>query len=235
MATRKRQYHPGDAANAFVRVLLSDAGKLAGGLDDEQWKRTLECFDHRCAYTDEPLTQDNMVQDHAIPINRHHCGLHRYGNVVPATRKANEEKSGKHFQHFLVDDPERLQKIKDFMAKARYCEETKPFQGLQAYCQTQYEVIVALCKTNADYLKMLMPKLDKHAHEQERGGSGGKGEPRLKRKATMTDLAEDCIRKDFTNEKTLEIVKREFPQLRTTIRGIQSIRSRMRQDDKNIP
>lgn len=45
---------------------------------------------------------------------------------------------------------------------------TRPFQGLQAYCQTQYEVIVTLCKTNADYLKMLMPKLEKHAHEQER-------------------------------------------------------------------
>ena len=67
MATRKRQYHPGDAANAFVRVLLSDAGELAGGLDDEEWNSTLDFFDHRCAYTGEPLTEDSAEQEHAIP------------------------------------------------------------------------------------------------------------------------------------------------------------------------
>lgn len=234
MATRKRQYKPGDAANVFVRVLLSEAGELAGGLDDEEWAKTLEFFGHRCAYTGEELTEDSAEQEHAIPINRHHCGLHLYGNVVPSTRKANEDKGGKHFEHF-VDDHERLQKIKEFMAKAEYYERAKPFEGLQAYCQTQYDVIVALCKTNADYLKMLLPKLERHTHDQEGVDGGGTSEPHLRRKATMTALAKDCIRERFNDQKTLEIVKKEFPELRTDIRGIQSIRSRMRGHDKSIP
>lgn len=43
--------NPSDAANAFVRVLLNEAGKLAGGISKQQWEDTLEYFGHRCAYT----------------------------------------------------------------------------------------------------------------------------------------------------------------------------------------
>lgn len=153
MATRTRQYTPNDAANIFVRVLLSDAGKLAGGLSKEQENQTLEFFENCCAYTGEPLNinEDNKAWDwdHAIPINQDYCGLHLYGNVVPATKNANGDKRDLHYRDF-VSDAVRLQKIECFMAQAGYHERAQPFRGLQAYCRTQYEVIKGLCKANTD-------------------------------------------------------------------------------------
>ena len=163
MAKKMRSNNPGDAANAFVRVLLSDAGELAGGLDAKQWDETLEFFGCRCAYTGKSVTKASAVQEHAIPINRDHCGLHLYGNVVPATEEANRKKGNKHYRDFINDpaaeklgfNSARLQKIEDFMAEKRYCEKAKPFQGLPEYCKSQYEVIKALCKINKDYLRGL--------------------------------------------------------------------------------
>ena len=156
MAKRMRSNNPGDAANAFVRVLLSDAGELAGGLDAKQWDKTLEFFDYRCAYTGESVTKDSAVQEHAIPINRDRCGLHLYGNVVPATKLANTDKRNRDYRDYLKDkDVDRLKKIEDFMEMTGYYTRAKPFQDLPAYCQTQYEVIKVLCNINKDYLRKL--------------------------------------------------------------------------------
>ena len=47
MAKQTRRWNPGDAANVFVRVILSDAGAMLGGLEDDEWRRTLEWFDNR--------------------------------------------------------------------------------------------------------------------------------------------------------------------------------------------
>lgn len=237
MTTKKRQYHPGDAANIFVRVLLSEAGKLAGGLNNEQWVKTLKFFDNCCAYTGKPLTEDDTEQEHAIPINRDHCGLHLYGNVVPATREANSEKGNKHYREFVKDDAAR-QKIEDFMAEAGYHERAKHFQGLQAYCWTQYEIIKALCKANTDYIRMLLPEGLRSEREKvkrsitmetdEDGDDLSSTEYK-----TIQSLAKACIRKNFRDEEILELV--ESKKQKTTIGTIQSIRSRMRQHDKGIP
>ena len=42
MAQQTRKWNPGDAANVFVRVILSDAGARLGGLTDEEWQETLD-------------------------------------------------------------------------------------------------------------------------------------------------------------------------------------------------
>ena len=84
----------------FVRVVLSDAGELLGGLSEDEWCQTLDFFNHRCAYTGEKLGADG-VRDHAVPVNRTHCGLHLYGNVLPTTRAANSEKGGQHWREFV--------------------------------------------------------------------------------------------------------------------------------------
>lgn len=164
MAKRIRSSNPGDVANAFIRVLLSDAGELAGGLDDKQWDETLKFFCYRCAYTGESVTKDSAVQEHAIPINRDHCGLHLYGNVVPATSSANSEKASQHYRDYLKDK-DRLKKIEDFMEMAEYHKRAEIFQHLPAYCQAQYEVIKALCKSNKDYLRTLVEGLTKQDHD----------------------------------------------------------------------
>ena len=37
MARQTRRWNPGDAANTLVRVILSDAGALLGGLTEREW------------------------------------------------------------------------------------------------------------------------------------------------------------------------------------------------------
>ena len=73
MAQQTRKWNPGDAANAFVRVILSDAGTMLGGMKDDEWEKTLAWFAGRCAYTDETLVDGHVDRDHAIPMNRTHC------------------------------------------------------------------------------------------------------------------------------------------------------------------
>ena len=45
MAKETRRWNPGDAANTFVRVILSDAGARRGGLTETEWDETLKWFD----------------------------------------------------------------------------------------------------------------------------------------------------------------------------------------------
>ena len=210
---KKRQYNPGDAANLFVRVLLSHAGELAGGLTDEQWDSTLDFFDCRCAYSGEQLTKDSAEQEHAIPINRRHCGLHLYGNVVPATKKENQKKRDLHYRDY-IDDPARLQKIEDFMEASGYLERAKPFRGLQAYCGAQYETITALCDVNESYLKKLL------------ADSGYETLAAREGRPSVGDLVLSLVKENpsMPNEEVAERVRNELGS-KTTRDSVSSIKS----------
>ena len=48
MAQQTRKWNPGDAANAFVRVILSDAWTMLGGVNEAEWQKTLAWFRARC-------------------------------------------------------------------------------------------------------------------------------------------------------------------------------------------
>ena len=157
MAQQMKRWNPGDAANAFVRVILSDAGARLGGLTETEWDKTLLRFDWRCAYTGEALVDGRMDRDHAIPMNRTHCGLHLYGNVLPATKEANRQKAGKHYRDF-VEDPDRLERIESFVRESGYWEQVSVFGDLQRYCEAQYRSIDALCRVNRQYLDSLLPE-----------------------------------------------------------------------------
>ncbi len=156
MTRRIRSPNPGNAANIFIRVLLSEAGALVGGLTTDQWTSTLEFFENSCAYTGEPLVKGKTDKDHAIPMSREFCGLNLYGNVVPATKAANNAKGGKHFREF-VTDPARLARIEAFMKQAEYEEKAAVFGDLQRYCEAQYDAIDAMCRVNKRYLQSFIP------------------------------------------------------------------------------
>lgn len=246
MAKQKRQHNPGDAANAFIRVLLSEAGRLAGGLTDSEWECTLAYFDHCCAYTGEPLTKENTQQEHAIPINQDSCGLHLYGNVVPATQGANRSKGNKHYKEFLKDYPHRLHRIEQFMEDTRYHERTKPFDDIRLFCQAQYKLITSLCEANKEYLEKLMGPTTSRGHESDGADPNRVNESDSTtvkmghdnwdpKPGTIGALAKDCITKGFSNEETLECVRNGFPKSRTKTRDISWYRWRMRKADRSIP
>ena len=170
MARQTRRTNPGDAANAFVRVILSDAGAMLGGLTEEEWGKTLEWFHGRCAYTGDKLDEGELERDHAIPMNRAHCGLHLYGNVVPATKDANRRKAGKHYREF-VEEEDRLECIDEFLRTSLYWERVADFGDLQRYCDAQYRVIDALCRVNRKYLASLRPAVEDTDEETETNGT----------------------------------------------------------------
>ena len=145
----------GDAANLFVRVLLTDASIVMGALTEEEWKKTLEWFKGRCAYTGEALAAADTVKDHAVPINKLHCGLHLYGNVVPTTETTNQRKGSKHYREFLDGNPAMLERLEGFIEESDYRERAETFGDLSGYCQTQYEVVKSLCEANRGYLQGL--------------------------------------------------------------------------------
>ena len=123
---------PADAANIFVRNLLCDMSEELGGFKEHDWKKTLKYFDKRCAYTGIKLSEKKTVIDHLIAHNRQECGLHLYGNLIPATREANAAKSNKTFEDFLTNNTsilgdldidirrERIAKIKEFQTISGY-------------------------------------------------------------------------------------------------------------------
>ena len=157
----------GDAANTFVRVILSYAGSRLGGITECEWERTLGIFKHRCAYTGE---KDNLVVDHAIPINRAHCGLHLYGNVVPATSEANKRKGRLHYAEFL-DDGECKQRIDQFLCESRYMEKVARFRDLRKYCESQYDAIRSLSGVSKRYLDSLLASPENEDPDKPENGN----------------------------------------------------------------
>lgn len=170
MTQQTRRWNPGDAANVFVRVILSDAGAMLGGLKEDEWRRTLEWFEGRCAYTGQTLDEGESERDHAIPMNRTHCGLHLYGNVVPATKGANRRKAGKHYREF-IHEPDRLERIDEFLRTSQYWERVADLGDLQRYCEAQYRAIDALCRVNRKYLSSLLPPVEETDGEPEANGT----------------------------------------------------------------
>jgi hypothetical protein len=154
----KGRTNPGDVANLMVRCLLSDASELLGGWSDTDRDRTLRYFDGRCAYTGVSYDPATFVWDHLIPHNQEACGLHVYGNLVPATRAANSAKAAKDFRVFLREDhaclgdltaeerETRIRRLEDFMLATGYAEKAAAIEGLPALCAEQYERIKAICQ-----------------------------------------------------------------------------------------
>ncbi|GAA4020378.1 hypothetical protein GCM10022408_38000 [Hymenobacter fastidiosus] len=173
------QVTPGVVANTLVRYILTQAGLAAGGLtakgSNNQWQTTLAAFGNKCAYTGADLTGAPIEKEHAIAMNRAGGGLHVYGNVIPATPKANAEKSGLRYDAFLrskgekfssiahltdKDREDAIGRIEEFMRNARPDGMLDPHPELLAFYKAQYEKAKELCATAAQELEVLLQKLN---------------------------------------------------------------------------
>jgi hypothetical protein len=140
-----KRTNPGDVANLFIRCFLADVGEALSGCSDVEWKATLEFFGNRCGYTDEPLSIDSAVMDHAIPINKDHCGLHLVGNLIPCTNEANRRKHHLHFRDFATSG-ERRDRIEEWLRRCGYWERVGPVGDLRVICAEKYRTIVQSCE-----------------------------------------------------------------------------------------
>jgi len=137
-------YEYGDAQNIAVRVFLYQFSKgFDLFFDKNGWKqKTLEYFDNKCPYTGVPLSKGNMDEDHIIPFNREHCGLHLYGNVLIVSREANRLKHGQSIEEFLRNEPEKLGKIQCFMKDSGFSDLYNQYnEELKLACRNLYNQI----------------------------------------------------------------------------------------------
>jgi hypothetical protein len=155
-----RRVHPASIANLFVRGILADIGQQLGGFSLEDWDDTLTFFKNRCAYTGQELAPANLDRDHAVPVNREYAGLHMHGNLVPASRAANNEKGSMTYEEFLrsskpslvcLDASQReanINRIHEFQCiHTQYQAQRNRLLDLPAYCQMQYDKVKALYET----------------------------------------------------------------------------------------
>ena len=173
-----KRTNPADAANIFVRNLLCDLSEELGGFSEKEWKKTLKYFNNRCAYTGEKLTHKKTVIDHLIAHNRKECGLHLYGNLIPATKDANAAKSSNSFEDFLNNNTsvlgdigseirtERIEKIKTFQKESGYFEQLEKIQAafnLHDFINFEYDSIITKAKNNRNEFQtnILNPEIDK--------------------------------------------------------------------------
>lgn len=149
-ATSKSRYKGkaiGDSQNAFVRTLLSNLG--VESFKEKDWLATKAHFDQRCVYCG--ADDNELVMDHAIPINRTSLGEHRLGNLVPACHPCNSAKGKKDFRDFPALDLAAVGKIEAFMDSRGY-EPLGDDERVRLFLNTAYAEVGALAER---YLTLL--------------------------------------------------------------------------------
>ena len=72
------------------------------------------------------MTEQNFSQDHLVPTNKDHLGLHAWGNVVPSCKTCNGEKLHDSWTEFLAKKARgetlsnRTRRIQSFVEKMQY-------------------------------------------------------------------------------------------------------------------
>lgn len=161
MGTKKsyKRTHSADAANYFVRNLLSEVGEALGGFTEDDWKEAKKFFGNVCAYTG---LKGGLQQDHVVAHNRKHGGLHLRGNIVPCCKDANQQKKGRTLDEFFASDSpclqhlspqereERKQRILRFQEETGYAEAVKLLpEGFLSILEQEYQGIQELANTSS--------------------------------------------------------------------------------------
>lgn len=168
MAGTIKRTNPGDAANIFVRCMLSDISDLLGGFSKEDLEKTVEYFDYKCPYTGEDISVEyktgKWVLDHLIPHNRESVGLNLYGNIIVTTKITNAAKAAKSFEDFIrfetkgteEEKEKRIQKIRNFQKESGYFNKVKNIDEIKELCKKEYDSIQnKLQEHKSDYNRIL--------------------------------------------------------------------------------
>lgn len=156
-----KRTHPGDVGNIFIRNLLCDLSESINekGFSENDWKKTTQFFNNRCAFTGKPLSKSKIVLDHLVPQNKESCGLHLFGNLVPTSKEINAKKSNKDFLVFInekleVSDIDSSTSKEEIIAKIYEFQEISGYNtihqtvkiNIKQYIDSQYETIRILCE-----------------------------------------------------------------------------------------
>lgn len=122
-----------DISNTAIRIFLQKVGKFydeARGYDrfsptKSQKDELLNHFNGQCAYCGTELIK-SLSQDHLIPMNKTHLGLHAWGNVIPVCTDCNNQRQQKPWIEFLKEKSpikyysSRKKRIESFVKLKKY-------------------------------------------------------------------------------------------------------------------
>ena len=149
-----------DISNSAIRIFLQDVGTFYDrerGFEPfrptvKQKDQLLEYFRGKCCFCGVEIDRKSLSQDHLIPMNKSHLGLHAWGNVVPCCQSCNNEKQQKPWQAFMAskaiasDAVRRTLLINSFVTEMRY----DPTLNLRKYADSLYEDVGAVATTLID-------------------------------------------------------------------------------------
>ena len=158
----------GDAANIFIRCMLSDISDMLGGCSAEEIDQTVRYFDYKCPYTGQNIRseyeENRWSLDHLMPHNRESCGLNLYGNTMVTTSAVNTKKGSKDFKEFIKkhtdgtdeEKEQRIKKIERFLQQSGYFQKIKNTDEIKALCKEQYDFIQEQLKyLKSEYMNLL--------------------------------------------------------------------------------
>ena len=114
-SSRYKSIAIGNAQNLLIRNILSNLGDESFNKND--WDETKNFFDNCCAYCS--ASDQKLIMEHAIPINKNMLGEHRLGNIVPSCNSCNSKKGSKSYKEF-IEDQSKIDKIEEYMKKNNY-------------------------------------------------------------------------------------------------------------------
>ena len=150
MSSKKGSRTNSDAANTFIRSLLSKISRYFGEWGKSEQQKTRDFFKDKCPYTGRKLGKNKSL-DHIIPQNKEQCGLHVYGNLVWTNKKTNGKKSSKDYRTFIKEDKkasskkkdERIKQIEEFMEISGYTKTRDEYsEKIKKFAQKKYDEIV---------------------------------------------------------------------------------------------
>jgi len=179
-----------DISNSAIRIFLQMVGRF---YDEErgyskfvpnkrQKEELLEFFDHQCCFCGRLIAVDSLSQDHLIPMNKEHLGLHAWGNVVPCCKDCNNDKQHSGWRKFLATQAKgntlaaRRAKIEEFVESRRY----DPNLHLHDYAGNLYEDVGSVAMTliqlrykqAEDAIRQLLAADEDENDHPEQGGAG---------------------------------------------------------------
>jgi 5-methylcytosine-specific restriction endonuclease McrA len=155
--SRHRGSAIGNAQNLMIRNILSSLGSES--FTDKDWLATKEYFAHQCAYCG---VGDELLIEHAVPINRRSLGEHRLGNLVPSCKKCNQAKAGRDYREFLGNDTLRIDKIETYMDSRNYVPLGDNSQ-VRMILDMAYGEVPLISQRYITLINALLPKTDTSA------------------------------------------------------------------------
>ena len=114
-----------------------------------QKEELLEFFSHACCFCGDEISVSTLSQDHLIPMNKAHLGLHAWGNVVPCCSPCNTKKQQQPWEEYLAEittssvNKRRTKRIHNFIAAKKY----DPQLNLHEYADNLYQDVGAVAVT----------------------------------------------------------------------------------------